>query len=225
MAVTINWNTKVISVPKSFMVEISPTLYELDVNALRIALKDIEDSPDGMAQLDTHRHNSPVTLAGVTYARSLEIINGYTVTFEDGQYTVKCLNANHNLADVKNLNQVSLIIGNAAGLVVVDGGTGGAGASAAEVWSYANRSLTSTGNTAIADAVRTELTPELDHIMVLQNGEGLSSTQATMLLEIYRLYGLDPTRPLVVTQTNRSAGGEIAQTITGNESITTITRT
>jgi hypothetical protein len=76
----------------------------------------------------------------------------------------------------------------------------------------------------IADAVRTELTPELTHLLALQNGEGLNSTQATMLLEIYRLYGLDPTRPLVVTKTNRTAGGGINQSITTNDNQTTITR-
>lgn len=77
---------------------------------------------------------------------------------------------------------------------------------------------------AIADAVRTELTPELTHLLALQNGEGLNSTQATMLLEIYRLYGLDPTKPLVVTKTNRSAGAGISQAITTNDNQTTITR-
>lgn len=76
----------------------------------------------------------------------------------------------------------------------------------------------------IAIAVRNELTPELAHILTLQNGMGLNSTQATMLLEIYRLYGLDPTRPLVVTDTARSAGAEIMQNISSGTSITSITR-
>lgn len=75
----------------------------------------------------------------------------------------------------------------------------------------------------IASAVRVELTPELNHVMTLQNGQGLDSTQATMLLEIYRLYGLDPTRPLIVTNTNRTAG-EIAQTINSGPTQTTVTR-
>ena len=76
----------------------------------------------------------------------------------------------------------------------------------------------------IADSIRTELTPELNHLLSLQNGQGLDSTQATMLLEIYRLYGLDPTRPLVVTKTSRSAGSGISQAITTNDNQTTITR-
>lgn len=77
----------------------------------------------------------------------------------------------------------------------------------------------------IGAAVRLELAPELDHIQTLQNGMGLDSTQAQMLLEIYRLYGLDPTKPLVVTNTSRVAGAEIVQTINSNDSQTVITRT
>ena len=121
---TVNWATKVITVPQSFLTYISGLLYELDIDEFRLALKDIEDSEEGMTFLDTHRHNTQVTLSGVTYARTLEIINGYTVTFEDGQYAVRCVGANHNLADVKNVNQVSLIVGNAAGLILVSVGSG-----------------------------------------------------------------------------------------------------
>ncbi len=44
-------------------------------------------------------------------------------------------------------------------------------------------------------------------------GGGLTVGQALMLTELYRLAGLDPTRPLVVTATTRDAGAEIAQTI------------
>lgn len=121
---TINWTTKVITVPQSYLTLVSGSLYELNVNALRLSLKNIEDSEDGMSFPDTHRHNTQVTLAGVTYARTLEIINGYTVAFEDGQYTVRCVGANHNLADVKVANQVALIVGNAAGLITVTQGSG-----------------------------------------------------------------------------------------------------
>lgn len=67
---------------------------------------------------------------------------------------------------------------------------------------------------------------ELNHLMVLQNGQGLNSTQATMLLEIYRMYGLDPTQPLVVNMNNntRTAGSDITQSITTNGAVTTVTR-
>lgn len=124
--ISIDWNTKVINIPISFLTHISGSLYELDVNELRLALKDIEDSEDGMNFPDTHRHNTAVTLGGVTYARTVEIINGYTITFEDigSPYRVRCVGANHNISDVQNLNNVSLIVGNSAGLIVVNQGSG-----------------------------------------------------------------------------------------------------
>ena len=76
--------------------------------------------------------------------------------------------------------------------------------------------------TTIAAAVRTNLTPELTHILLQENG--LTPTQATMLSEIYALYGLDPTKPLIVTDTSRTAGAGVTQNITSNTTQTTITR-
>lgn len=132
MAISINWATKVITVPQNFCTNISGALWEFDVDEFRLALKDIEDSPEGMAYPDTHSHNTEVTLSGVTYARTFEIINGYTVTFEPtgSPWTASCTGANHNIADVKNVNHVSLIIANSAGLQTV---ATGAGPSAADI--------------------------------------------------------------------------------------------
>lgn len=102
--------------------------------------------------------------------------------------------------------------------------SGGSGASAAELWSYNNRSLTTPfpSASAIADQVRVELQPELSHLMTLQNG-GLTNSQATMLLEMYDLLGLDPTKPLIVTQNSRSAG-DINQTILTDNAATIVQR-
>ncbi|MGL4573353.1 MAG: hypothetical protein ACRCV9_01025, partial [Burkholderiaceae bacterium] len=74
--------------------------------------------------------------------------------------------ANHNIADVKTVNDVSLIVGNSAGLVVAGGGAGG-------------------------------MTPQ----------------QESMLRDIFEIHGLDPAKPLQVTDTQRSAGA-ITQAIT-----------
>ncbi len=126
MAISINWSTKIITVPQADLTAMGGGVYQLDVDAFRLALKNIEDSEEGSVFPDTHRHSTQVTLSGVTYARTFEVINGYTVTFQDTgtPYTVLCVGANHNLADVKNVNQVSLIIGNAAGLISVTSGSG-----------------------------------------------------------------------------------------------------
>ena len=119
MAISVNWVTQVITVPKADMTLIQTDpfdVYELDLNDFRMALKDLEDDPAGMPWLDTHRHNTTVTVGGVTLARVIEIINGYTVTFEDGSYAVNLVGGNSNIGDVTNLNQVSVRSANSAGL-------------------------------------------------------------------------------------------------------------
>jgi hypothetical protein len=133
MAITIDWNTKIITIPQSDLTFISPNIYELDVNWFRLQLKELEQSEEGMVFPDTHEHVRETVLSGVTYARQVKIINGYTVTFEDGPYTVRCVGANHNLGDVKNVNQVSLIIGNSAGLIVTSSSGGGLNPTAAQI--------------------------------------------------------------------------------------------
>ena len=119
MAISINWSTGVIYVPKAdlSLIQASPEIRGLDLNAFRLNLKDLEDDEGGMGFTKTHNHNTEVLLSGIVYARIIKIIAPYTVEFEDGQYTVSATGANHNLADVKVANQVSLIINSAAGLI------------------------------------------------------------------------------------------------------------
>lgn len=124
MAISINWSTKVISVPQSYLTNLGGGIYELNLDQFRLDLKSLEDSEEGMIFPATHNHVTILTLSGVTYARAIEIINSYTVDFEDGTYTVKCVGANHNIGDVKVVDNVSLIIGNAAGLIQVTSGSG-----------------------------------------------------------------------------------------------------
>ena len=119
MAVTIDWPTKVINVPRADMllVQSVPTeIRELDIDSFRLSLKALEAGGEGMPFLDTHNNNPPVTVGGVTLARVIEIINGYSVTFEDGQYAVNLVGANSNIGDVTNVNQVSVRSANSAGL-------------------------------------------------------------------------------------------------------------
>lgn len=119
MAISINWPTGVIYVPKAdlVLIQASPEIRGLNLNTFRLELKNLEDSIGGMGFTKTHDHNTEVALSGIVYARIIKIVAPYTVEFEDGQYTVSCTGANHNLADVKVPNQVSLIINNAAGLI------------------------------------------------------------------------------------------------------------
>jgi hypothetical protein len=117
VAITVSWGTKVINVPQADLTPLGGSLYELDLDAFRLTLKSLEASPEGMAHEDTHQHNTEVTIAGTTLARTLEIINGYTVTFEDLQYAVNLTGANSNVPAVTNINQVSVRSFNSAGLI------------------------------------------------------------------------------------------------------------
>jgi hypothetical protein len=119
MAITIDWGTRVINVPRADLPvqQASPEVRTLDLDWFRLQLKELEDDEDGMAFPDTHIHNTEVLIGGITLARVIEITNGYTVTFEDGQYAVDCYGANSNIIDVANNNQVSIRTNNSAGMV------------------------------------------------------------------------------------------------------------
>jgi hypothetical protein len=171
MAISINHATKVITIPKTDTVFIetnATTGYEIrsyDEYAFMRELADYLDSEAGVALPSAFVHATLVVISGVTYARALSIVNGYTITFENGTYQVKLIGGtNNNILDALNPNNVSVIPANSAGL-----------------------------------------------------------TQSLEILELFRLSGLDSTRPLVVTSTSRAAG-DISQTIDDNAGTVTVTR-
>jgi hypothetical protein len=133
MAITINWATKVIDVPQSDLTFLGGDDYELDITDFHWTLRDIEDDVGGMVHLPTHTHNTEVILSGDTFARVVQIINGYTVTFEDtgSPYRVFLVGANSNILDVANLNNVSIAAKNSGGLVIQPDGV-----TAANVWEH-----------------------------------------------------------------------------------------
>lgn len=117
---SIEWATKIITVPKAYttLVQISPTeIRNLTLNTFRLDVGDLLAGSEGLVYEDAISHNTEVILGGITYARIIEIINGYTITFEDGQYAVNLIGANSNVGDVINVNQVSVRSQNSAGLI------------------------------------------------------------------------------------------------------------
>ena len=100
MAITIDYTGAInrIKIPQADLINVSGSLYELDTNALRTSLKALEAAADGIVFQDTHRHNTTVTIAGVTYARVIEILNAtnssqtdvYEIFFDpDTTYSVR----------------------------------------------------------------------------------------------------------------------------------------
>ena len=142
MAISIDPLTFVINVPRADMtlVQSSPTeIRELDLNLFRLELKAYEAAEYGIYLLKTHNHNTEVNLGSLTFARVIEILVPYSITFEDGQYAVNLVNANSNVADRTNVNQVSVRSSNSAGLVT------------------STATITTNDINAIADAVWDEL--------------------------------------------------------------------
>jgi len=133
VAVTVGWQDKIIYVPQADLTLVSGTLYELDTDWLRLQLKALEDSVEGMVFPDTHQHNAGVVISGVAYAQTFEIINGYIISFvPDAHYTVRLFGSNNNIPDVLGTahQHVSLIAQNSGGLIVTSSG----GVTPAQVW-------------------------------------------------------------------------------------------
>ena len=120
MAIAVNWITGVITVPKADTTLVQSTPNEirtLDIDTFRLTLRDLEEDLAGRPWPRTHDHNTEVTVSGITLARVISILPPYTVTFEDGQYTVRLTGANSNIGDRLNANQVSVQSSNSAGLI------------------------------------------------------------------------------------------------------------
>ena len=119
MAITIDWATHTISVLRTDMLVVQSVPVEvrqLDLDVLRVRLRELEATEAGMSFPVTHRYISPTSVGGVSLASIVEILEPYTVTFEDGQYAVNVVGGNTNIADRVNVNQVSIRTSNSAGL-------------------------------------------------------------------------------------------------------------
>lgn len=120
MALSIDWATFTILVPRAdlILVQSTPTeIRELNLNTFRAELKAIEASPEGMGFPKILDHYTAVNVGGIELAHVMVLLAPYTVTFEDGQYAVNLTRANSNVGDRVNVNQVSVRSANSAGLV------------------------------------------------------------------------------------------------------------
>lgn len=121
MTISIDEATQVITVEQADLTLITGTLYELDTNAYRLAVGALLDDERYIWMDPAFNHNSEVTVAGTTFARIIEQVNGYSLTFENLTYSVRLAGSNNNLFDVENgiLNQnsVQVISTNSAGLI------------------------------------------------------------------------------------------------------------
>lgn len=119
MAISVS-PTFVITVPKADLTLIQTTpseIRQLDSNTFRQWLANWSDSEDGMVCPFPFKHNTEYVIDGLTYARAIEIVPPYSITFEDGFYQVNIIGSNNNIHSRRNLNSVSLVPNNSAGLI------------------------------------------------------------------------------------------------------------
>ena len=131
MAISIDWPNAVITInqtdPEVSLV--SGTTYELDTNAFRLAIKALEDDPEGMPWPKVTRHNTVVTIDGIQYVRSWEILPPYTVVcLPDTGWRLRMdgqSNNNIHSEGTLTLNSVQVIPQNSAGNTVTQTGVSG----------------------------------------------------------------------------------------------------
>jgi len=123
LAITADWSAKRFSVPQADLTLVTGTLYEMNTETdFRQTVNAIMADEEGIVFEDPIDHNTEYTVVGVTYARKIEMINGYSLQFTpDSQWSVRFTGSNNNLFDVENgilvQNQVQVIPSNSAGLV------------------------------------------------------------------------------------------------------------
>ena len=123
MAITLDPATKIFSIPQSDLTLVTGTLYKADTDVLRIAMMALLASEPYIWMPDSYNHNTEVVVAGVTYARTLTTLNGYSYTFTpDSQWSVRLEGSNNDFWDIEagflNQNQVQVIPTNSAGLII-----------------------------------------------------------------------------------------------------------
>jgi hypothetical protein len=125
MALSLDPATRLITVPQADLTFVSGTLYSLDTDQFRKDVMTLLASEPYIWMPDAYIHNTEVTVAGTTFARTLEFINGYSVQFEftGSQYSVRLEGSNNNIFDVENgilvpTSLVTVIPTNSAGLIL-----------------------------------------------------------------------------------------------------------
>ena len=114
----VDWDTRIITIPKSDLVDKGNNLYELQMSTFHDTIRQLEyDFNKGFSRLQILDYIKPVTLSGTTYSGFYIIKNGYSITFENGLYAVQLTGGNNNLFDHINKNSVSVSSSNSAGLI------------------------------------------------------------------------------------------------------------
>lgn len=128
MAISVDWPTGIITVPKADTVFASTDpisgreVRTFDTEQFHKDLRSLEESEDGRPGFPrTHDYDSETIIDGVNYAAKITMnLTYYSILFEEGTYRVVLINTNNNIAAGAVINSVSVQPTNSAGLVGSD---------------------------------------------------------------------------------------------------------
>jgi len=149
MAITIDYNTYIINVPKLYTQFVSTDpqtgaeIRSMDIVQFAKDLYDVQDNPDGAWATTAYEYTAPKDVGGVQLAPVVLILSPYIITFEDGQYAINLVNGNTNIQDKVTVNQVSIRPNNSVGNTFSDA-INSQSFEGAMVWVDSNGGLTGT---------------------------------------------------------------------------------
>ncbi|MFN4894205.1 MAG: hypothetical protein ACK5HO_00290 [Pseudomonadota bacterium] len=154
------------------LIEIDSGVVDVDCNVLYDAIKLAQWSEEGIIYARIGKGAGLDQLGpGVQVGITVELLGAWQLKFPAGNYVARI--AGGNLIGGPGGDPIAysagvqaLLIQSANATVVTTSGGGGGGATAADIWSYASRTLSVGGASNIATAVRTELATELGRIDV-----------------------------------------------------------
>lgn len=118
MSYTVNWLTKVISIPTADLSLVSGTRYRLIMSNFLSEIRRLEwASNEGLWADQILAHTNAKTMAGITFAPFDEVINGYTIQFTGIATRVDLDGSNNNITDVLIATGIMLVPSNSAGLI------------------------------------------------------------------------------------------------------------
>lgn len=127
MSYTVNWNTKVFSVPLSDLTLVSGSNYTLNAADFWIEVRRLEALPSqGLYAIQALEHVDTQTLSGIPYASIEKLINGYTWFIDTTNINCSLIGPNNNLLDTFIPgNGVSVLANNSAGKQNIGSGLSG----------------------------------------------------------------------------------------------------
>lgn len=130
MAYTVDWVTKVITIPVSDLTLISGSNYSLDMSDVHVEVRRLESAFDeGLWAPETITFYPTVILSGIAKPPTVEFINGYTIAMGGSNYNCFLTGYDTNFLDVLVPgNGISVLANNSIGKIE----TGTSGLTAAE---------------------------------------------------------------------------------------------